>query len=499
MDSKLQKRTDCNKENSLKSKPNIILVEPPAVSPFGNQRIFGGNGSNKSDFRKPPLDLMMISGYLRKEGFDNTLIDANASRRTIDEVKETLRNISPDVIFFSTSTCTIYKDLLIAKVAKEINPSAITVAIGTHVMALPEETFQESQYLDVIIYSSEWEQASLNIIKNISNLSQANGIFFRKYNGEIVKTGYQLPIENLDVLGFPSHDKLEKVLYGDPTSKRFPKTMVMGQKSCSNNCSFCCQPAFFGAPGIRARSVEHFLEELLWVQKLGFKEVMFNDATLTADMKWAASLFEGMMRNNINLTWNCSTRADRVNAEILKLMKSAGCHTIAIGMESVDPLVLKNIRKGITAEKIREAVSLIKKCGMDTIVFCVVGFPGETRESIEKTIVFLKTLDTTFITLGIAVPAPGTDFYRHVEENKYLLTKDWSLYDPMKKPVFSYPWLSSDEIVYYSRYGLRQFYLRPKYILDRIKTIRSFSEAASYFSNFLGFMKRYVLEQGTKR
>ncbi len=136
---------------------------------------------------------------------------------------------------------------------------------------------------------------------------------------------------------------------------------------------------------------------------------------------------------------------------------------------------------------------MIKRNGMDKIVFCVVGFPGETRESIEKTTSFLTTLDTTFITLGIAVPVPGTDFYKYVEENNYLLTKDWSLYDPMKKPVFSYPWLTSDEIAYYSRRGLREFYLRPKYIFSRLKSIRSISEAAAYFRNFAGFMKRYVM------
>ncbi len=473
---------------------SFLLIEPPAVSEFGNQRIFGGNGSNKSDFRKPPLDLMMISGYLRKEGFDNTLIDFNASRRSIDDVKKDIKEKKPDVVFFSTSTCTIYKDLLVAKVAKEINPEILTVSIGTHVMALPDDTFRESAYLDVIIYSSEWEQVSLNIVKNISNLENAKGIFFRKSRGEIIKTGSQPSLQNLDDLGFPSHDKLEKELYGDPTSKRFPKTMVMGQKACINNCSFCCQPAFFGAPAVRKRSVEHFLEELKWVNSLGFREVMFNDATLTADREWAMSLFEGMIKNNVNLTWNCSTRAERVDDNILQLMKKAGCHTIALGMESVDPTVLRNIRKNINPERLKEAVSLIKKHGMDTIVFCVVGFPGETKESIEKTITFLKTLDTTFITLGIAVPTPGTDFYRYVEENNYLLTKDWSRYDPMKKPVFSYPRLSADEIEYYSKYGLRQFYLRPKYIFNRLKSVRNISELSTYFHNFVGFMKRYVLK-----
>ena len=472
---------------------NILLIEPPAVSKFGNQRWFGGNGSYKADIKRPPLDLMMVSGYLRMSGYDNILLDANASRRTIEEVKESIKKVSPEIVFFSTSTCTIYKDLLIAKVSKEIDPSIITVAIGTHVMALPEDTFNKSEYLDVIVYSNEWEQVSLNIIKNLPKLEGTKGIFFKKTDGTIVKTDFQSPMQNLDNLGFPSHDKLEKKLYRDPITRRPPKTTVMGQKACINNCSFCCQPAFFGAPVLRKRSVEHFLDELKWIQQLGFREVLFNDATLTADMEWSHSLFEGMIKNNIDLTWNCSTRADRINNEILKLMKKAGCHTIAIGMESVDATVLKNIRKNINPEQIREAVTLIIGNGMNTIVFCVVGFPGETKESIEKTISFLKTLDTTFITLGIAVPVPGTDFYQYVEENHYLLTKDWGLYDPMKKPIFSYPWLSADEMAHYSHYGLRQFYLRPRYIFNRLKSIKSFSDVETYLSNFIGFLKRYVL------
>jgi len=474
---------------------NILIIEPPPVSKFGNQRIFGGNGSNKSDFRKPPLDLMMVSGYLRKNEFDNILFDANASRKNIEDVKEIIKNQHPDIIFFSTSTCTIYKDLLVASAAKEVSPSIVTVAIGTHAMALPEETFQESEYLDILIYSSEWEQVSLNIIKNLSSLQDAKGIYFKKSTDEIVKTAFQPPIENLDDLGFPSHDKLEKEIYRDPITKRFPKTMVMGQKGCINNCSFCCQPAFFGASRIRKRSVSHFIEELKWVQALGFREVMFNDATLTADMGWATELFEEMLKNKIDLTWNCSTRATSINPapEILNLMKKAGCHTIMIGLESANETVLKNIRKNVTPEEVRIATDLVKKTGMDVVVFAVIGFPGETKESIVETISFLKSINASYITFGIAVPVPGTDFYKYVEENDYLLTKEWSKYDPMKRPVFSYPGLSADDIAYYSAFGLRQFYLRPEYILKKITSLKSLTELKSNFNNFTGFLKRYVL------
>jgi hypothetical protein len=96
--------------------------------------------------------------------------------------------------------------------------------------------------------------------------------------------------------------------------------------------------------------------------------------------------------------------------------------------------------------------------------------------------------------LGIAVPAPGTEFYRYVKESGYLLTKDWSLYDPLKKPVFSYPWLTSEEMAFYQAYGLRQFYLRPKYIWGRLTSIRNLIEVRNYFHNFVGFFKRYVLK-----
>jgi radical SAM superfamily enzyme YgiQ (UPF0313 family) len=359
-------------------------------------------------------------------------------------------------------------------------------------MALPEETLSESEHLDALVHTGEWEQAALNIVKNLSDLENAKGIYYRKPTGEIVRTGEQPTLLDLDVLEFPAHDKLEKEIYRDPITRRFPKTMVMGQKACINNCSFCCQPAFFGAPLIRKRSVGHFLEELQWVQELGFREVMFNDATITADMDWAERLFQGMVKKKINLSWNCSTRADRLNGEILRLMKRAGCHTIAIGMESTDPEVLKNIRKNITPEQIRNAVSLIRKRGMNSIIFCVIGFPGETRESVENTIAFLKKLDATYITLGLAVPAPGTDFYRYVEENGYLMTKDWSRYDPLQKPVFGYPSLSAEEMVFYQAYGLRQFYLRPTYILRKFFAIRSLAEAKANFTNFIGFVNRYV-------
>ncbi|MBI3607876.1 MAG: radical SAM protein [Nitrospirae bacterium] len=468
----------------------ILVLEPPAASRYGNQRIYGGNGGNKSEFRKAPLDMLWMSGYLRSHGYDNVFHDANNSRETLDDVRTLVAAHQPDILFISTSTCTIYSDAEVAKIAKQIKPSCLTVGVGTHIMALTDETMNESPGFDVGIYSNEWEQVALSIAQHADDLSGARGIVFRSNDGQLVKTDRHPELAHYDDLGFPAHDKLRKDLYRDPTMKRFPKTMVQASRACIAKCNFCCQPAFFG--NVMKRSVPHIIEELQWVHKLGFREVFFNDATFTFDHKWNTEIFESMLSHSIDLAWFCTTRAHCLNRDLLKLMKRAGCHTIGIGMESADDQVLKNIKKGVRREQVRQAVAMVREAGIDALLFCVLGFPGETRESMQETIEFLKTVKASFITLGIAVPAPGTEFYRHMESSGYLHHKKWDLYDPLKKPVYSYPDLSGEEIHDCAAYGLRQFYLRPSYIWDRIGSIRSPSELVTYGTNFVGFMKRYV-------
>jgi len=358
-------------------------------------------------------------------------------------------------------------------------------------MALSEETMNETADLDIAIYSNEWEQVALGVVRALDEVPSVRGIVYRESDGSLVRTDPQPLLQHFDDLGFPAHDKLNTALYKDPTMKRSPKTMVQFSRACIAKCNFCCQPAFFGS--VMKRSVPSIIEELQWVQKLGFREVFLNDATFTFDHEWNAEICEAMLSAGIDLQWFCTTRAHCLSKDILKLMKRAGCHTIGIGMESADDQVLKNIRKGVRRQQVREAVAMVRESDIDALLFCVLGFVGETRETMRETIQFLKTVPASFITLGTAVPAPGTEFYRFMEDKGYLHHKQWDLYDPLKGPVYNYPELSGEEIFSTAADGLRQFYLRPSYILDRARTIRSASDLLKYSSNFVGFMKRYVL------
>ena len=469
-----------------------ILIEPPAVSEFGNQRIMGGFGANKAHFAWPPFDIMMISGCLEHHGFPASIYDFCNTKMTFEDVRKTIIAEKPKMIVFSTSSTTIYSDLKIADIAKEISKDILTVAISVHVMGLKEEVLSYNENLDVAIYN-EPELVVLNLVRNNYNPENVLGICYRR-GSKITTNPPQPNIKNLEDLGFPSHDKIPMNIYQEAIGKRRPFTIVMAQRGCVGNCTFCCQPTFWGE--FRQRSVPNVIEELKWIKKLGYREVFFNDSRLTVDARWANQLTDQMIANKIDLTWSCTDHATSGlirDRELLKKMKKAGCHQIRMGLESANLGILKNIKKGVAPEQIRKAAAMIKKEGMKIVLFLLLGLPGETKETMQETIKFAKSINIDYVTLGIAQPFVGTPFYKYLTDNGYLRTREWNKYDPTELPVYDYPNLSAQEILDAHRNGLLSFYLRPSYILKQILQIRSLSDIRNNFNGFLGFFTRYIL------
>ena len=274
----------------------------------------------------------------------------------------------------------------------------------------------------------------------------------------------------MELLGFPSHDKVPMQIYHDSIVKRRPLAIVMAHRGCIGSCTFCCCPFFWGE--YRVRSVPHVIQELKWIQQLGYKEVFWNDTRFTSDLEWSHELMDKMIENKIDLTWSTADHATSGigrDPELLKKMKKAGCHQIRLGLESANLQILKNIRKGVTPDQVAKTAAMIKKAGIEVLVHNILGLPGETKETMQETIDFLKSIDIDYITLGIAQPRPGTPFFDYLVKNNYLKTRDWSQYDPMSPPVYDYPNLSSQEIFDAHYQGLRSFYLRPSYIAKFVR------------------------------
>lgn len=471
------------------SKTNILLIEPPPLGNYGNQRSKGAFGNLKTDIRWPSIDLMVIAGHLRKNGFPVSLIDGGGERLTLNQLKGRIRPINPQIIILNTSTTTIFHDLSVAREIKAIKPHSLIGIIGVHVMALPKETMRLCQELDFAVFS-EPEIPILNLAKSL-NLSLVKGICYRK-NGKILKNDPEPPIKNLDDLGLPAHDLIPLEIYQEPQMKRRPLTMTMVSRGCINRCIFCSS-CFYGR--YRLRSIKNVMQELRWITKsLGVKELKFYDDGITYNYHWAKDLFTNMIKEKIDLSWNTNIRADFIDYELAKLMKKAGCHTVNMGLESASQDILNNIKKNLTVERMEQAVADCQKAGIEVCAYFIIGLPGETDETIKQTIEFAKKLDLDLVTFNVPAPHPGTEFYRYLESNGYLRTKDWSKYDTNSVPVYDYPTMSAKEIYRSALRAYRQFYLRPSYLWKRLKRINSWMELTNLVNNFFAFMGGFIIK-----
>lgn len=442
----------------------VLLIEPPPIKERV-LRILGSFGKTKADYIWPPLDLMIISGMLKRYDIESKILDANALNLSLNKVKEEIKKYDPDKVVFTTSTSTIINDIKIARITKEVSKEIETVAIGTHAFVTHEELIK-NKTLDFVSEYPESESWLLRLL-----------------------TG-QNRIKNLEDFGFPAHDELDLKLYRDPLQKRHPFTITFGSRGCWwSKCIYCSCPAFFEP--LRKRKIENIIKELKWIVKLGIKEIKWFDAELNCDIDWLNKLCEEMIKNKIDLTWSGNARVDNLPAETLKLMKRAGCHTLHIGVESGDQKILDNIKKGITIEQVKEAVKNIKEVKLNVVTYFMLGLPGETLETMKKTLNLAKGLDPDATTFSVATPHPGTIFYDWLEKNKMFITKNYNNFDPSLPPVFNLKNLTSTEIYEFMRYSYRNFYFRPRYILRKLLKTRRLVEIKNGILNFLLLLRRY--------
>lgn len=390
----------------------VLLIEPPPLGRYGNLRSKGMFGSGKIDMAWPPIDLLVLAGYLRVNGFECDVIDGNVLRPTQKELKSLISNYNPDIVIVNTSTPTIYSDLVVTQLTKKVSKDILTGAIGVHVMALPRETLAEEANLDFVTIS-ECEEPILEIVKG-EQLKKVKGIAFRDKNKKIKMTQPRPPLKNLDVLDIPAHDLVPLNLYKDPFVKKLPMTMTLLTRGCVNRCTFCSS-VFYNY--FRTRSVQNIIKELSWItNELGVREVRFMDDGITYNKKWGTNLFKAMKNACIEISWSTNLRADFIDRELLKTMKDAGCHTVHFGVESGNQTILNNVKKNLSIQTIKKATKLIKQSGIQMMNYFILGLPGETKETMKQTLEFAKELDGDIVTFNIATPHPGTEFYYYLKK-----------------------------------------------------------------------------------
>ena len=454
-------------------KTKVLFINPPYISQGGIE----GQGGKSA-----PLNLAYLAAFLRKNNKNTEvkIVDAEGLKLTLKQIHHEVDIFSPHIIGITCPTPVYHTVKIICRDIKKRDKYTRIVLGGPHPTALPEKTLQDIDCDAVVIGEGENTFSELvdALSNNISKLASVFGIAYR-VNSEIKINKPRELIENLDSLPFPAKDLLPLNKYYLPPTKAMKSeraTNMITSRGCPFSCNFCMATIMWGNR-TRFRSVENIIEEIkINVQGYKLTEFSFHDEFFTLKKDRLLKICKGIIDNGLDIAWACQTRAGSLDPEMLKIMKKSGCGKIAFGFESGSERILKLMNKRENLKNAIESVKLCKDVGMDTVGAFILGYPGEDTESIEKTIEFAIKLDCEAVSFFIAIPFPGTRLYFEAIEKGYLdQNPDWEEFAPISKfdSPMRIPNFTPAELTRWKKIAYRRYYLRPKYIFKKLRTIRS--------------------------
>ena len=462
----------------------IILVNP-MFALYGGVKGHGGSA--------PPINLGYLASFVRskKDYYDISILDAEALELTYDDVESHLKQEVPDVVGITANTPSFYHVTKIAEICKKVDKNIKVVVGGPHPSALPEETIN-IQSIDYVVIG-EGEITFLELLDAIElgkSLENVDGILYKK-DGKVIRNRPRELIKNLDVLPYPARDLMPHHLYSPAPTKRvsnFKATSICSARGCPFNCTFCAAKVVWSRK-YRCRSPQNVVDEIEYcVKEMDIREFNFIDELFTANAERVVKICEEIILRKLNIAFTCMSRVGRfVNKEILEAMKRAGCKQISFGIESGSQKILNAMKKGITIEDARNTIKLVKDVGIKTHVSYMIGNIGETEETIIQTIEFAKELDTDIAAFFATSPLPGTELWNEAV-NKGYIRKDfeWTDFSPLPKneTVLDLPGLCSNEIKKWHRRAVKEYYLRPKYILKQAFALKSKMDVLNLIDGF---------------
>jgi hopanoid biosynthesis associated radical SAM protein HpnJ len=471
-----------------------LFLNPPSFEGFD-----GGASSRWPSTREIesywyPVWLCYPAGMLP----DSRVVDAPPHGISIEQTVEIGKDFELLVLFTSTPGFDV--DVKIASMMKDANPKLQVCFVGPPVTTEPDKALNATKAIDFIV-RREFDYQIANYAKG-TPLEELPGVSFRK-DGRNVHNPDGPVIENLDELPW-----VTKVYKRDLDFRRYnvpfllhPYLSFYTSRGCPAMCTFCLWPQTHSGHRWRLRSNQDIVNEVRYVKENfpGLKEIFFDDDTFNYREKRTIELCKEFEK--LNFTWSCTSRVT-TSEDTLRAMKDAGCRLMIVGYESGDPQILKNIKKGATVEAAKRFTATAHKLGLKIHGDFIVGLPGETRESIRRTIEFAKQLDCETIQVSIAHAYPGTEFYEFAKQNALINIGPMSDEQGHQLPHVIYPGILDEaEMMDWVERFYGEYYFRPKAawrivrkaIFNASERKRLYKEAREYLS-LRAKRKKYVEE-----
>lgn len=458
----------------------VYFVNPPFKSEYGKfSRENRSPAVTKSGTVYYPLWLIYAAAICKEDGFEVEFLDAPAKplnwAQSMDIIKE--HGDGTKLFVVSTSTPSIYNDVKFGAELKDKYPDAVVVLVGTHPSALPEQTLQISDKIDCVT-RKEFDYIVRDLaraIKDGKDFSGVKGLTYRK-NGEIFSNSDMEYIENIDEIPFASKFIKEYLNEKDYffSAASYPEIQIFTGRGCMSRCNYCVYPQTMHGHNYRLRSPQNVVDEFEYIAENfpDVKEIVIEDDTFTARKDRVVEICNLLIQKGLNkrFKWLCNARVN-LDLATMKIMKKAGCRLIIPGIESGSQQILNNVKKGTTIKQIHQYVENAKRAGLLIHACYMVGNKGETLETMQQTLDMAIKLNTDTAQFYPLIPYPGTEAYEWAKNSGYISGnfEEYCKPDGNLNCVINLPEVSAKQLVDFCDEARRRYYLRPRYILHRVR------------------------------
>jgi len=458
-----------------------------------------------------PFFLAYATSLLCKHDIDALMMDAIAEHSSEEKFLIKIQGMNLNYLVAETSIPSFYDDL---KILKKISQAGVRIILcGPNFEIYQPQFLKDHPFISFVLYG-EYEFSLLDLLTALREGKDVSGVKGLIYNdnGTIKKNPPREPFD-INLLPWPQRDGLAMDKYLDaPGEMRVPSAQMLASRGCPFKCQFCLWPqVIYQGYHYRVRDVRDVVDEMEYlVREKGFHSVYFDDDTFNIGKKRMLEFCREIKKRGLNkIQWAIMARPDLMDEEILDSMKEAGVWAIKYGLESSDQALVDQIGKDMDLEKAEKMIRYTKKLRIRTHLTFTFGLPGETKETIEKTIQRALELDPFSIQFSITTPFPGTKYFEILDKKDFIITKDFSSYDGHSKSVIKLENLTPGdlEISKIKAYRIWADHLRKKrgllgdikrffYYAKSKNLIYSVYKTHDYFRYVLLKRKRYLNHAG---
>lgn len=457
----------------------ILLIQPPYQTHVVN----------------PPLGMGYLASYVKREGHRVELLDLNLLHRKPEWVAAFLHDARPDLVGVSVMCTGIDVVKRLIRLVKETIGAPVVVG-GSQVSALPSHSLRYTGADFAVV--GEGEITFAELLSELEGGGRFEGVEGLAYfsDGEVRVNERRPLIEDIDSLPQPDWDLMPPKKYRIApilsSAKKYPIAPLVTSRGCPFDCTFCAGKTIWGRT-YRYRSAVAVVDEIEMLMKdFGVREIFISDDNFNLKPSHAVDVCEEIRKRRLKIHWACPNglRVDSLTPEFLALMKEAGCHLIGLGIESGSQEILDRAKKSLDLSIVPRVCGDITDAGITAVGFFVLGLPGETTQTLEKTIDFAKSLPLKRAWFNILAPYPGSEIFEAFSENKDLDGIAWRCLDTSGKEVAQMSEVSPRELDIYQKKAAKTFYSQPRVLWDLVISQRPATIAAfirsQFFQNILG-------------